>query len=321
MDDIYFKKSYGKLYEKIEGGVVEEYYLNSPHGLIKNLFIKKEILSGVAEGPYYDITTPYGYGGPIILECKEGKKETLIKEYEAAFQKYCVENNIVHEFVRFHPIYNNAADFDGCYDVQYKRQTIQTELSNTENPLLTEYSASCRKEIRQALKAGVEFKVIHKPKDLEGFKRLYYTTMNRNAADSIYYFDDEYFDNCIRFLQEYIVAVEVAYHGELIGMGISFACGENIHVHLTGTLKEYHHLSSATIIQYALMLWGRENGYKRIHHGGGRTGELDDKLYLFKKKFGKKQELVYYTGQRTWNVPVHHKLHGLKEAANGQMNF
>ncbi|GKW45255.1 GNAT family N-acetyltransferase [Planococcus sp. NCCP-2050] len=301
MEDIYFKKDYARLYEKVEGGIAEEFYYEGPNGAVKNLFIKREIPIEIEDGPYYDLTTPYGYGGPMIVDCKEGKRRELVKEYEAAFQRYCEENKVVCEFVRFHPLFNNAADFKDCYDTHFKRKTIQTQLKEFDDPIQHEYSSSCRRDIRQSLRAGVEFQVVQNPDDLHDFKKIYYLTMNRNDADSIYYFDDEYFENCMKLLGEYLVTVEVLYEGKTIGMSISFACGNTIHAHLTGTLKEYHRLAPAYVLQYALAQWGKEHGYERIHHGGGRTGEPDDKLYQFKKKFSKSEELDYFIGHRIWH--------------------
>lgn len=73
---------------------------------------------------YYDIVTPYGYGGPMILETNNGEK--LKKEYSEAFGKYCSDHKIVSEFIRFHPIFQNYLDVDDSYDVIFP--DIQSEL-------------------------------------------------------------------------------------------------------------------------------------------------------------------------------------------------
>ena len=43
MNDIYFDRNYGKLYEKIENGKVVIYKLKTSNGIITNQFIKREI--------------------------------------------------------------------------------------------------------------------------------------------------------------------------------------------------------------------------------------------------------------------------------------
>lgn len=308
MKDIYFEKDYGRLYEKIEKGVCEEFIFEHALGTVRHLFIKREIPIKLDDRIFYDLMTPYGYGGPHIVSGRQEDKAELAAIFQQAFGEYCREKGIVSEFVRFHPVLKNHLDFSNCYELIFKRHTIQTDLANSADPILTEYSASCRRDIRHALKAGVEYRVIEQPENLEDFKELYTSTMQRNSADSIYYFDDEYFQNCIDWLGDCLLLVEVSYQGSVIGMSLNFVCGDYIHVHLTGTRKEYHHLAPAYVLQYALVLWGKEQGKQLIHHGGGRTGEPDDKLYLFKKKFGRNEEFEYFSGRKIWNAEVYEML-------------
>jgi serine/alanine adding enzyme len=271
------------------------------------MFIKREIPQMLSGEPYFDLVTPYGYGGPLILQVEDEKKDELIEAFICAFGLYCLENRVVSEFVRFHPIFGNAEDFSSCYKVSFCRYTIKTNLSSPD-PIQAEYSSSCRRDIKHALKAGVTYRVVQNPPDLEKFKELYYLTMQRNHADSYYYFDNTYFADCLKLFRENVVLVEVLYEGKVIGASLNFAYGKIIHAHLTGTLMEYHRLFPAYVLQYGLAMWGKENGFELVHHGGGRTNQLDDKLYLFKKKFGKQEEGKFYVGQRIWNKKVYSEL-------------
>ena len=81
MKDLYFEYSYAKLYEKAEKGVAKTFEFNSSDGNIRSLFILRPIPN---MEPYYDIVTPYGYGGPYIYKVS-GDKERLINEYGEAF--------------------------------------------------------------------------------------------------------------------------------------------------------------------------------------------------------------------------------------------
>ncbi|MDN7244610.1 GNAT family N-acetyltransferase [Planococcus shenhongbingii] len=319
MLDLYFEEDYGRLYENIEGGKCEVFELESSLGTVKHLFIKRKIPITIDGEFYYDAVTPYGYGGPLITE-SAGDKKGLAAQFEMAFQHYCNQQNIVSEFVRFHPILENALDFEECYQVEFKRNTILTNLADHEDPIVSEYSASCRRDIRHALKSGVTYKIIRNPSDLNPFIEIYHSTMKRNEADSIYYFNDDYFVKCIELFGENLIMVEISYEERVIGRSLNFVWGRMIHAHLTGTLQEFHHLAPAYVLQYALALWGKENGIDVIHHGGGRTGESNDKLYLFKKKFGRNKESLYYTGQKIWNEKVFNKL-CQTVGATGKLDF
>lgn len=306
--DLYFDENYGRLYEEIENGTCEVYQFHHPLGTIRHMFIKREIPIKLNGRTYYDIVTPYGYGGPLIEECSQDDKKILVEEFREAFQQYCEEHDIVSEFIRFQPVINNAQDFETCYDVVYIRNTVGTNLKEYDDPVQKEFSKSTRKNIRKALEAGVEFNVIMGPDDFKEFKDIYHETMARNQADTYYYFDDVYFERLIDYFGENMLLVEAVYEGQTIGMGLNFVYDNMIHTHLSGTLNDFRHLSPAYILQYALVVWGKENGVDLIHDGGGRTNSLDDKLYLFKKQFGKNTGFKFYIGKKIWHPEIYKEL-------------
>lgn len=308
MQDLYFELNYGKLYEAIESGICEEFIFENELGKVRHLFLKRQIPISFSNVQYYDLVTPYGYGGPLMSGALEENKAELAKNFEAAFHEYCVHNKVVSEFIRFHPLLLNAHDFAGIYKTQHRRCTTGTNLLDYEDPVQSEFSKSTRRNIRNAHKAGATFNVTVNPKGLKNFKEIYYSTMKRNNAEAVYYFNDQYFTDCLRLLGEHIVLTEVSFGGKTIGMGLSFAYGPYIHTHLSGTLEEYHHLSPAYLLQYALAIWGKENGYHLIHDGGGRTSDSKDKLFLFKKQFGKNTEFDYFVGHKIWNKEIYQQL-------------
>ena len=311
--DIYFKRKYGELYEKIENGKVEVFKFKNELGSIRSMFIKREIPIKINNKTYYDLTTPYGYGGPIIIDCIDSNsKQELVQGFYKFFNDYCKVNNIVSEFIRFHPILQNHIDFKDIYKIQYMRKTLGTNLKEFDDPVHSEFSKSCRKVIRRALKNGITYDIEKGPDSIDEFKEIYYSTMDRNDASDYYYFDDEYFNNTINNFRENVIVVKAKYEGKTIASGLYFIYNKIIHIHLSGTLKEYLNLSPAYILKYAVTIWGKENGYELIHHGGGRTNSEDDSLYKFKKRFANNTEFDFYVGKKIWNVDVYNKLCELK---------
>lgn len=304
--DIYFDTRYAELCAMAEEGEVCEFKCEETYGIVTYLFLKRPInLNGEFAG-WYDIVSPYGYGGPIIQCCEENCKDKLVKVFAEKFGVYCKNNNIVSEFIRFHPILNNARDFKQVYEVIYSRKTVGTNLE--EYDIAQECSKSCRKHIRQILNKGITYKVTYSPEDLQGFKEIYYSTMDRNEASEYYYFDDEYFDKCEEYFKESLLTVEAIYENKVIAMNLCFVSEDTIHIHLSGTLSEYLYLSPAYILRYALLEWGKDHGIKRIHHGGGRSSAQDDSLYRFKKQFGVHTEYDFYIGKCIRNADVYKKL-------------
>jgi len=321
MIDIYFEQNYGKLYEKLENGVCELFKYQSNLGDIHHLFLKREIPIKIDKTIWYDLVTPYGYGGPIIMNCQKNNKSLLIEEFKEIFHEYCKDNNIVSEFIRFHPVIGNAIDFKSIYDINHIRNTVGTNLIDFDDPFKVEFSKSCRKNIRKALNNGISFKITEKPGDISKFKRLYYSTMDRNNASDYYYFDDDYFSQCVELFRENLLLVEAIYEEESIAMGLYFVYDKMIHTHLSGTLSEFLYLSPAYILRYAVTKWGKEKGYKLIHHGGGRSNSLQDSLYLFKKQFGKNTEFEFYVGKKVWNREIYNKLCEYEKVNKGSEFF
>lgn len=309
MKDIYFEPNYGKLYEDVEGGESVFYEFSNDDGSITHLFIKKEIPIDTGDGtPYYDITTPYGYGGPIINEVQEGKEEELVQAYHDDFKDYCQAHHIVSEFIRFHPVLGNQKQFESIYDVEFYKKTTGTNLKDFDDPFQEEFSKSTRKRSRRALRDGVTYEVIEQPQSLDDFIEIYYETMDRNDAADIYYFDRNYFDKCLDYFSDHMIIIKAIYEDKTIAMGTYFVYGKYIHSHLFGTLDDYLDLSPAYVIGYALTQWGKEKGYHLVHDGGGTSTDENDSLYRFKKKFGKHTEFDYYLAKQIWNHDVYEKL-------------
>ncbi len=306
--DIYFENNYGKLYENVEKGIAKKYEYEDENGKVSNQFILREIPLRIDDNKYYDIVTPYGYGGPVIEKCVKDKKDELLKNYEKKFKEYCVNKSIVSEFVRFHPIINNAKDFKIMYNAQCIRKTLGTNLKDFEDPVMSEFSKGCRKNIRQAIRKGISYKVTKNPNDLSVFKKIYYSTMDRNHATDYYYFDDNYFNSVLKYFNDNIILVEAIYENQTIACGLYFIYNKIIHIHLSGTLNEYLYLSPAYMLRYGVTLWGKENGYELIHHGGGRSNSEEDSLYKFKKQFAKNTEFDFFVGKKIWNQNIYDKL-------------
>ena len=314
MLDIYFDKNYGKLYEKAENGVAEIFELKTKNGTIVNQFIKRKIPTKISQEVYYDIVTPYGYGGPIIKETSN--KSALLREYEKKFSKYCQENKIVSEFVRFHPILNNALDFEKIYNAEHIRQTLGTNIQKYEDPVQSEFSKSCRKNIRRCINKGITTKVTESPKSLGDFKAIYYSTMDRNNAESYYYFDDSYFESILKYFPNNIITVEAIYENRTIAMGLYFIYNKVLHIHLSGTLSEYLHLHPAYMLRYAATKWAKEHNYELIHHGGGRSNSANDSLFMFKKGFAQNTEFDFYIGRKVWDNITYNKLCDITNTKN-----
>lgn len=318
MLDIYFEPAYGKLCELVDDGPSCRYVLSTDSGLIVNQFIKRAVPFLINGIQYYDIVTPYGYGGPIVVEAKN--KERLIEEYRDQFAAYCAENNIICEFIRYHPIFKNYLDFADVYENTYSRHTVGTNLSAYDDPVQCEFSKSARKEVRKAEKAGVKCRLNLHPRDLSTFKALYEQTMDRNHAGAMYYFPDTYYKMLTTDIRDFILEIQALLNGEVIASEIYFVSNGLMHAHLLGSSEKLLEIGGGAILESTAAKWGKENGYNYIHHGGGRSSATDDPLYLYKKKFGKNTEFDFYTGKKIWDQEVYDRAVEIRKKAGKIQN-
>lgn len=308
--DIYFRDGYGKVNEKIEGGTAQIFRFNCEYGVIVHQFIKRRIPETITGGrdDLYDIITPYGYGGPLIIDVDTDNKDELTEEFGRAFGEYCADNRIVSEFIRFYPVYRNHEPMEKIYNPICVRHTVGTDLAGYEDPVAAEFSKSCRKNIRRCINRGITYKVTEHPEKLDGFKEVYYSTMKRDKAEDFYYFGDDYFNGLISRFRDNLLFVEAIYENKTIAAGIYFISDGIIDIHLSGTLSDYLGLNPAYVLRYAVTVWGKEHGYSMIHHGGGTSNAPDNSLYLFKKQFGQNTEFEFYVGKKVWNRQIYDEL-------------
>lgn len=317
--DVYFLNEYGNLSAILEKGTSETFEFENEYGKIRHMFIKREIGEKVDGETWYDLITPYGYGGPLIVKYN-GKEEYLIESFFEAFKKYCGKNNIVSEFIRFHPLAGNGKQFSKIYHSEHDRNTLGTNLAEFDDPVQSEFSKECRKNIRQALRKGVKYRIDVAPNRIDKFLEIYNETMERNCASGFYYFPKEYFDSLVHKFRNHLLYAEATYNGTVISARLCLIAEGIIHIHLSGTLNEYLSLSPEYVLHYGLTVWGKENGYKLIHNGGGRTNSVQDTLYRFKKQFAKNTEFPFYIGKKIWNEDVY-KLLCMKRKVDSKMTI
>lgn len=317
--DIYFLEEYAKSTEFLNRGQYKSYLYEDENGSILNIFLIRKIeLDGIElDKDYYDIQTPYGYGGPIITSLK-GDKKSLIKNYIVDFRKYCKDNNIVSEFIRFHPIEKNYEDFSDVMDIKFIRKTVATVLKDKEDPFMEEFGKSSRKLIRKILKEDISYEVIENPDDLDKFIKIYYDTMDRNDASDFYYFTEEYFDYLLKNLKNNILTINIYYDDKTIASGLYFYFDKYLHAHLSGTDHNYLHLSPAYLLKYLTLEWGKKHNIEYIHYGGGTTNDPNDGLLRFKSKFTKEGFFDFYVGNNIYNQEIYDKLVALTNTEDSE---
>lgn len=305
--DIYYSPGYCEIYQKNNEGIAKLFVYEDESGYVYYPFLMREIneleVGKNLKEKYYDIITPYGYGGPIHALKEEGNLEGLKKNFFNAFEAFCVQNNIVSEFVRFHPLIKNHLFSNEFLNPVAIRSTIYMDIEN-EDRIWSNIISKNRNMIRKAEKNGIS---VEQNDNLEKFEELYYQTMDKNQATEYYYFNHEYFTSTMKNLKDNIKIFNAVLDGKVIASTMIMFKNKYMHYHLSGSDREYIKLAPNNLLLYKVALWGMDNGFKYFHLGGGYRGN-DDSLFSFKKSFSKEGILDFYIGKKIHNSEIYNLL-------------
>ncbi|WP_161566894.1 MULTISPECIES: GNAT family N-acetyltransferase [unclassified Exiguobacterium] len=249
-----------------------------------------------------DLVTAYGYGGPF----REGNfSNEDVAEARRLFLKRPENQATVTETIRYHPcrvdkdlmrVFGHAVPI---------RQTVHVRLDESFEQLEQRFSKMTKRNVKRAIREQV--KVVRGQADqLCEFIRLYRMTMDRRAANGVYYFSDRYFEdlwNSETCETELLFAV----HKGIIVAGVFMLYGDDgAHYHLGGSDANYLALRPNHFLFREMIRRGGEKEKAYVHLGGGATGE--DALYDFKQSFSGDEPLTYYIGQAVLNEAMYQRL-------------
>lgn len=297
--DVYYLSGYVKAFQ-IHGD-------GEPHLLcyigedLKALYVFMKRKTSI-EG-YFDSVTPYGYGG-VLFEgnTSEENLQTFWKAYVEAMRA----EGIVDNFVRYHPVLENAVPMKQISTVVDLGKTVAFDLSSSE-VIWENITSKNRNMIRKAEKNGIEIRHGKGLELFQDFKRIYNATMEKDHAEEYYFFGDAFYESIHRDLHDNYEMFYAVLNGEIIAMSIMLFANRQMHYHLSGSMIEYRNLAPSNLLLYKAALWGCEQGYKTFHLGGG-VGSGEDNLFKFKAAFNRKSDYQFSIGKEIFDQEKYDEL-------------
>lgn len=312
--DVYFDEDYINLYLKDDESVFKFSYEENgnklSHVAIKRP-IKKIANSAIHDG-FFDLETVYGYGGFLTNSEDERFLTHALEEYA----KYCNQNNIIAEFVRYHPFQGISETIKAWFDFFSKdRDTVVIDLSGSKE----ERWASYGKKTRNILRRCGEQLVFNESKDITAFLDLYFQTMKKNTADEFYFFQENYFHELLAL--DNVKLYEVSYSNAVVSTGFFMFGDEIAHYHLSGNNAAYTKLNgNYFLLDSVCDVMRTEYKMKHFHLGGGRTNLENDSLLRFKKKFAEKT-LSFCIAGKVYNRTIYEQYNRLWLAQNEDASY
>ena len=307
--DVYYLSNYVKAF-KIHGDgepLLLSYETDNLRGI--NVVMKRDISqfaplnSFLRPETYFDIVTPYGYGGFIF----EGDtSESAMEHFHLQYLEFLKYNHVVSEFVRYHPQLKNANVMRSVSTISDLGQTISMDLESVD-VIWDNLTSKNRNMIRKAHKSGIEIHHGKSPELMSDFIRIYNETMDKDEANPYYYFGKEFYESIYADLNDFHEMFYAVIDSKIIAISIILFTNIQMHYHLSGSLFEYRNLAPSNLLLFEAACWGNKQGFKTFHLGGG-IGSKEDNLFKFKQAFNRSSKNQFSTGKLIVNDEIYNSL-------------
>jgi GNAT acetyltransferase-like protein len=269
------------------------------------LLRRVDAVQGLAGTDATDITSVYGYPGPIAWGCKPG--DSFIAQAWQEILEVWRQQHVVSAFTRFHPLLGNAATVANLPPPVDRAgmplpqplvpggPTVSIDCRLDDGAARRGYAKVLRQEIDAARRAGLVTEVDEDWSEIETFTRLYGETMQRSGAGAEYMLGP----SDVRRLREALggrLHLLVTRWEDAVGAACLLTELDGIvQAHLAGTNDDLRHLSPLKVLLDDARSWARSRGDHVLHLGGGRAGK-EDSLFAFKARFSPSRH-AFHTGR------------------------
>jgi hypothetical protein len=250
-----------------------------------HLFIALPVIKRKIENSlFFDMTSVYGYGGPVSNVDLRTVPASIIPAFKQAFTDFMRRENAICIFTRLHPFLNQDYVLDSIGGLKSNGTTLYIDLSISIEDQRNKYEKRLSRQIRKMREKGYIIKDNNSPDDVKYFIDMYYKNMDRVNASPNYYFDEKYFSDIIN-MEGYENKLILIYDGTELICGAVLLLSENIiRNHLSATSPDYLKESPSKLLTDEISMIGRRLG-KKIFHLGGGVGGKEDSLFEFKRYF------------------------------------
>lgn len=260
------------------------------------------------DGDYFDLVSPYGYGGFIG---RITDYTTLSREYE----DLCRQKGIICEFVRFELFTDYHDHYAG--EVETRTHNVVRNLEMSLDEMWMDFKQKVRKNVKKANSYGLQIIIENTGDYLQDFLDIYYSTMDRSSAENEYYFSKNFFET-LNSMRDNIMYFHVMHEGKIISTELVIYGAENCYSYLGGTNREYFNLRPNDFLKYEIIKWAKDKGLKNFVLGGGYG--FDDGIYQYKTCLAPQGIMDFYIGHKIFNQKSYDYLVSIRKNGEKSIN-
>ena len=290
--DTYYLPEYAALYRN--QGTPFGVLFKCDVGTVLYPILLRSVRLGGEDSPYCDLISPYGYGGPAVQAADPSARSTLFSRFLEAFDNACHDRSVISEFIRFHPLLENAALYPS-QDRHFHHDTVVIDLDQSPEQLWRGIRKGHKSSIRKAQRSGVEVRIDPSERYLDAFMALYHSTMERQSADELYFLPETFFRETVSQLDTSVFMAVAMMGQRVLSAAMFLAGGSYVHYHFSGSDPEGLDVCANHALLYEVMLRSRQEGYLTMNLGGGLSP--NDSLLRFKAGFSPLRK-PFFSGRR-----------------------
>jgi hypothetical protein len=305
LTDVYLKRGYLAASSIVESGEARLLLTETSEGGVAFPLLIRAIRESSS---LRDVSSPYGYGGPI------GFGNPRWEDFHAGYEQWCRENRVVSTFVRFHPLYGNHRHASRAMRVEELAGTVGWRIGEGTD-LLEQMDKRHRRSVH--LGSSKHLRIEQRTpddEDLGRFRALYVETMERVGARSFYLFPDGYWSTIRAKLGPNLLLAEALANGDVVASALLLVSKPWMHYHLGASTLEGRHLSATAPMFFETALKAQQNGFRVLHLGGG-VGGAADSLLDFKRRFDKAGMRVFAIGKQIHDPDAYRALAGVDDTS------
>ena len=291
--DVYFQPEYVQAYVDSEDIKACCVLCKSGAAIFMYPFLMSSIEqddSSPGKGELQDIQSAYGYGGPVVNV--EGEDLQFLLQVWNRFSKWCEEEQIVTEFIRFHPLLDNVKWASDSMKTFEDRMTIPIMLDSYEDVLRnTSYYRAHRQMLNKADRMGFSFHVLPARTELSWFVPMYQKTQEFLQAGNETQFGMEYFKALTDGLGESAWLGVIKQSDEITAAALVLEGPVYLHSHLMGYRRDIKTAGMTNLLYHGIAQEGAKRGRSILHMGGGLSSSEEDSLFRFKKSLSPERSM------------------------------
>jgi predicted N-acyltransferase len=153
--------------------------------------------------------------------------------------------------------------------------------------------------VNKARRSGLDVRFDTTGELSEAFFDIYSATLDRRAAQSAYYFPQQFFEALLDGLKGQFFFCHVLSEGRVVSTELVLVSATRMYSFLGGTIAEAFELRPNDLLKHAIIEWGIEHEKTAYVLGGGQNGA--DGIFRYKLSFAPRGTVTFKVGKRVYN--------------------